>query len=248
MASLYDSERMADGYATARPPVHPQVIDIAHQRLGGDFDCALDVGCGSGLSTAPLSALARRVYGVEPSVPMLLRSARVAPRAHFAAACAEDLPFPGRCFDLLAAAGSLNYADLARFFPEARRVLRPRGGVLIYDFSQGSEFDDSPLLARWHDEFKRRYPSPPCPDIVPEQLPLAGHGFRLSWKEEFCIGIVMSEEAYLAYTLTETNVAAAPDDFALVRSWCADSLRPVFGGRSHEVLFRGYVAWAEKAE
>jgi predicted TPR repeat methyltransferase len=38
--------------------------------------------------------------------------------------------------DLIAAAGSLNYVALDRFFPEAARILAPNGLLLAYDFPQ----------------------------------------------------------------------------------------------------------------
>src|SRR5512138_2967890 len=117
MASVFGSERMAAGYAQARPAVHPRVVDRVVDRLGR---CrrALDVGCGTGLSAAPLSRLADEVIGIEPNEAMLRWSARVAPVAAFAAARAEALPVRSASVDVITAAGSLNYVDLATFAPE----------------------------------------------------------------------------------------------------------------------------------
>jgi predicted TPR repeat methyltransferase len=55
VTSVYDSERLAAGYAFDRPPVHEQILRSA--RLDRQADQALDVGCGAGLSTAALAHL-----------------------------------------------------------------------------------------------------------------------------------------------------------------------------------------------
>ena len=130
MASVYDSERLAVGYAFDRPPVHEQILRSA--RLARRADRALDVGCGAGLSTAALAPLARQVVGLEPVPAMLAHRRTVAPRARFVIGRAEWLPFPAESFDLVAAAGSLNYADLplaSRRDSAGAHTRRPRAGI-----------------------------------------------------------------------------------------------------------------------
>ena len=178
---------MAAGYATSRPPVHPRVIERA---LAGHapFQRALDIGCGAGVSTKALEGFAKSIVGLEPAVGML----RWAPSsAHFAAGCAEAIPFRDRSFDLITAAGSLNYADLDRFFSEAIRVLVPGGVLLVYDFSPGRTFRDTDGLDEWFDAFHRRYPPPAAEgrELNPEILGRIGRGFRLDHHEWFEIGI-----------------------------------------------------------
>ena len=59
MSSPFAGSRMAAGYASARPPVHPRVIDRVRAWLGTSrVGRAADVGCDAGLSTEPLVALA----------------------------------------------------------------------------------------------------------------------------------------------------------------------------------------------
>src|SRR6478752_3918231 len=133
---------MAAGYATSRPPVHPRVIERVYRELGRTtpFQRALDVGCGAGVSTRALTGFAQRCIGLEPAEAMLKWAAPLAPSAHFAVGTAEALPIGDRTVDLISAAGSLNYADLDLFFPEASRVLMPHGVLLVYDFTPGRSF------------------------------------------------------------------------------------------------------------
>jgi SAM-dependent methyltransferase len=81
--TVYDSPRMAAGYAFDRPPVHQHVVRAIgeHLRLTHRVTRALDIGCGAGLSTAALEPLARFVVGLEPVPTMLIHRRTVAPRA-----------------------------------------------------------------------------------------------------------------------------------------------------------------------
>jgi SAM-dependent methyltransferase len=246
MPNPFDANHMVAGYANSRPAVHAHSICRLRDWLGlnGPVDTALDVGCGAGLSTLALTRDAKRLIGLDPSTAMVGRARMVVPAACFTAAAAESLPVGDGTIDLMTAAGSLNWVDLTRFFPEVRRVLKVSGALAIYDFSAGREQRGDDRLEHWYDEFKRRYPSPPSQTIVPNALPLASHGLRLEHDESFTVGLVLDPAFYLEYVLTETNVASAvragvpPGE---IREWCSRTLSAAFPNRG-EVLFRAYLA------
>jgi SAM-dependent methyltransferase len=224
-------------------------MDLVEAALGraAKFGRALDIGCGAGLSTRALDRIAVRSVGIEPAVCMLQWHSEIAPGADFAAARAEALPFQAASFDLMAAAGSLNYVDLELFFAEARRVLMRGGMLVVYDFSPGSSFRDSNRLDDWFSAFVARYPWPPgeANEVSPEILTQLNCGFRLHSARRFVIPLELSFDFYVEYMMTETNVAWAIRNGAPeheIRSWCTQTLRPVFGLDAHDVLFRGYFA------
>jgi len=240
---------MIAGYAHWRPAVHPRIINLVRRRLriSGRVPLALDIGCGAGLSTAALEVLADRVIGIEPVSAMLTPAAEVAPLACFAAGRAEQLPIRSGLVDLATAAGSLNWADLSRFFPETRRVLRPSGRLVIYDFGMGRDFRGSAHLARWCEEFDRRYPPPPASELGPGSIHPEPYGIRITGQERFEVAIALTPEFYLEYALTETGVAAAIQrgtPASKIRAWCRRSLAAVFNDAVQEVLFRGYIIYA----
>jgi SAM-dependent methyltransferase len=245
MTSVYDSERLAAAYAFDRPPIHEQILRTA--RLDLQADRALDVGCGAGLSTAALAPLARQVIGMEPIPTMLAHRRTVAPDARFAIGQAERLPFAARSFDLVAAAGSLNYADLSSALAEIARVLTQDGAFLLYDFSVGRRSVNGDELAEWFASFEQRFPWPggwQALDV--RELPLVAHGLRLLDYADVEIRLPMALDAYLRYMLSEVNVDNAIARGACsaeeAREWCEATLKPVFAGSEVTVLIPGYVA------
>lgn len=238
---------MAAGYATCRPAVHPRVMEQVYRQLGRlePFERALDVGCGAGVSTAALNGFAHSCIGLEPAGAMLQCARPVAPFAEFIVGTAEAIPLRDRSVDLIVAAGSLNYAHLDLFFPEAARVSMPHGVLVVYDLSAGKSFAHAAGLDQWFSSFSRRYPPPAneARELSPEILAQLASGFRPDSHRRFEIGVRLTPAFYLDYIMTETNVAAAVRSGvprSEIRSWCAGTLAPVWNDSEHEVLFRGY--------
>ena len=244
MDNSFEQAGMAAGYAQFRPPVHRKILERA-LASGPAVPRALDVGCGAGLSTQALAGFADVAMGMEPVAAMLPN------RSNFFAGAAEAIPVRNASIDLITAAGSLNYANLNLFFPEAARILRAGGLLLVYDFEPGRSFCTSGNLDAWFRTFVERYPWPPheAAELNPEILREIAAGFRLKNHERFEIAIALDREFYLEYMLTETNVAFAQRrDIARpeIRSWCARTLDEFWHEGSREILFRGYFAYLSK--
>lgn len=249
MDNPFSDDLMAAGYAAARPPVHPQVITQLRGWLGGrHHEVALDLGCGAGLSTRPLRALASTCVGFDPAEAMVRTARRLRPDLSFVVAGAETMPFATGSVALVAAAGSLNYTrDLASVWPEVRRVLSADGCLAVYDFSPARSFADGADLDAWFDAFTRRHPYPASQAIPlsPAILAERASGFTVDRGEDFAIPITVTPEFFVDYMLTETNVQdAVRRGTALdaIRDWCATTVPVAFGGRERPVLFRGYLA------
>jgi SAM-dependent methyltransferase len=253
MDNPFATADMAAGYASARPPVHSHVLQHWREqaRHMGRVALAVDLGCGSGLSTRPLLPLATRCLGVEPAVAMLPHATRVAPGAWFAAASGEQLPLRMASVDLVVAAGSLNYVrDFERCVREVHRVLRRDGRLMAYDFATGRHAASGPWLNRWFDAFVTRYPRPTSEarPLDPDRLARLER-FRLTQSARVSLALPMTREAYAAYVLTETNVAASVrggTPLASVRAWIARTLGkawPDGTGGEQAIEFDAY--WAE---
>ena len=251
-ASIYNSERLATAYAFHRPPVHHGIIAALGKRLqfAGRPVRALDIGCGAGLSTAALEPLADFAVGLEPVEAMLTHRRSVAPHAGFVVGQAEQLPFAEQSFDLMTAAGALNYADLNRFLPEAARVLMPDGVLVIYDFSEGRRLRDDQRLENWYAEFKRRWVSPPGYAMDVQRLNYQTYGLQLTAYEELEVAVPMTLPSYLLYAMSETSIEQAiarGESEAAIREWCQATLAEIFNDDSREVLFDAYFACVRQA-
>ena len=110
------------------------VFPLTDQRI-------LDVGCGSGHVLAGLiewGASAKRLYGVDLVAERIEAARRRLPEADFRQANAETLDFDDACFDLVflfTVFTSILDETMARnVAQEVRRVLKPGGAVVWYDF------------------------------------------------------------------------------------------------------------------
>ena len=246
--NLFGTSDLASGYATSRPPVHPEIIRRFQQQSQAPlYSRALDIGCGAGLSTRALAPLTRHAIGLEPAESMLHQARRAGVTASLVTGRGEGLPFADRSIDFMTAAGSLNYTDgLQAFFGEARRVLAPQnGGMLVYDFSQGR----NSALENWVGDFMARYPKAKdnARPLDPETLRREAVGtFQLAWHERFRIPLLLDHNFYVDYMMTETNIAYAVRRGVAttqeIRSWCHRTLTPIFAGAKQEILFDGYMA------
>ncbi len=183
---------------------------------------ALDVGCGAGASTAALAPLARRRLGIDRFPAMVAAAVPTVPDAAFAVAGAESLPVAAGAIDLISATGSLEYTDVGAFVAEAERVLTRDGSIMVSNFSFGRP---DAARADWPDAFAARWPRRPVPAVTAATF--ADGPFRMVADERFVVALDLSLDAYLAYLMTESNVAravAAGTAAAEVRTWCADAL------------------------
>jgi SAM-dependent methyltransferase len=245
--ALFEHDRVAAGYASARPYLHPQVFAQARELAGlaGRARRALDVGCGTGLSSKALLDLAHEVVGIDASLPMLHRASR-APGVRYVASGAEALPFRERAFDLVVACGSIDWVDRARFMPRVAELVAGGGWLLSLDFGDTGRSPDVPGLDRWYDEvFLEEYPRPASSDpmITPDEA--ARHGFSAPLHRDFASACPFTAPRYAEFLMTESSVIAAVeygrDDEGRVRAWLEAELAPLFGGGERRVAFGGYI-------
>ena len=109
-------------------------------RAWGDGATILDLGCGpGGLAVELVARLPEvRIVGLDLSPSMIERAKRhesEGGRLRFIVGDAADLPFEAETFDVVVSTLSLHHwAEPAASLAEIRRVLRPGGFALLYDF------------------------------------------------------------------------------------------------------------------
>jgi trans-aconitate 3-methyltransferase len=129
-------------YAENRTGYHPNLYKIIldrHTSTGGQLTTLLDVGCGPGTATRALAPHFANAIGLDPSEGMI-NNARVLAGAtstsepiRFEIAAAEDLkPVEDSSVDLITASSAAHWFDMARFWPQAARVLKPGGTAALW--------------------------------------------------------------------------------------------------------------------
>lgn len=244
---LFEHDRVAAGYASARPLLHGEVFARVSALMGppAPLQRALDVGCGTGLSSVALRALAQEVTGVDAAVPML-RRARRAEHVHYLASSAEELPFRSGSFDLIAACGSIDWVDRSRFLPRAAELLVTGGWLIPLDFGDAGLSPEMPELERWHTEvFQKACPTPPTRDPLVTAGEAERLGFTAPADHEFVTHCSFTAARYSDFLMTESSVIAAveygkrsPEE---IRAWLEEELNPLFAGDPRRVAFTGYI-------
>ncbi|KAJ5119004.1 hypothetical protein N7526_010641 [Penicillium atrosanguineum] len=116
--SSYNKEQGTE-YAQLRPDYSPalyQVVLDQHKASGGQLDTLVDLGCGPGNVARSLGLHFAHAVGLDPSDGMI--------------ATARSLG--DNSVDLITAANSAHWFDMARFWPSAARVLKPGGSVVMW--------------------------------------------------------------------------------------------------------------------
>jgi ubiquinone/menaquinone biosynthesis C-methylase UbiE len=132
---LFGSDVRAHDWLSGRPFLGNQAF-LAGLLSGSERMRILDVGCGNGLLTKPLSSR-HLVYGVDFSSSMVRLA--IGNRAHAACSLAEQLPFPDASFDAVLCIETLQCIDDGlEALRQMARVLRPGGLFVLQTLNRAS--------------------------------------------------------------------------------------------------------------
>ena len=132
----------ADVYDAFRPRPPLALLDILTQLAQAPQPAlVVDLGSGTGLSTAIWASRAAEVVGVEPSADMRRQAeARIAGlpdvagrNVRYQAGYANATGLPDGCADIVTCSQSLHWMEPVSTFAEIARILRPGGVFAAYD-------------------------------------------------------------------------------------------------------------------
>lgn len=132
----------ADYYVRYRRGYREATVDAVASALGlAHDDVVIDLGCGTGLLTLPLARRVRLVIGVDPEADMLALARRrtdatLAAKVVWCVGTDGDLPalvnlVGAGSVGAVTVAQALHFMDYERLFGQARRLLRPGGGLAV---------------------------------------------------------------------------------------------------------------------
>jgi SAM-dependent methyltransferase len=151
------STRAVD-YAVYRPTYPPALIAYLAQ-LAPARDLAWDAGTGNGQAAVMFAAHFARVVATDAS-PEQIKRAQANPKVSYRVAREGDSGLEANSVDLATVAQALHWFDVARYYAEAQRVLKPRGVCAAWTYGMphiDPETDAawSPVHAR---EIERHWP------------------------------------------------------------------------------------------
>jgi ubiquinone/menaquinone biosynthesis C-methylase UbiE len=209
--NYFNSGEAAARYAHGRPDVHAKSIARIQSflGLGRKVDNALDIACGTGLSTRALLAIAENVYGTDSSPEML----RFAPRGEtirYALAPADRQPFPDHFFGIITVSSGVHWFDIDRFLAEARRLLKSHGWLVLYENYFDSAICVTDGFNEWcRDSHFQKFPTPPRNnryDWSDANLQKSGLHFVTELRSTYTIPL--TKQQLVLYLTTQSNVIA----------------------------------------
>lgn len=145
--NYFDSKTAAERYHHSRPAVHQELLEVIvdHYQLEVPVALALDVACGTGLSTLPLTEYAEQVVGMDVS-PDMLAQAKAHSRITYQQGRAEELSgFTEQSVDLITLSSGFHWLEAAR------RVRRPGGYIVLYNNAFKGQVAEpiNPAFRKW---------------------------------------------------------------------------------------------------
>ena len=119
-------------YAAFRPRYPDALFDFL-ARQAPALDEAWDAGTGSGQAALGLARHFKHVTATDAS-PAQIDQATRHPLVTYRVAPAEVSGLAGASVDLVTVAQAVHWFDRERFWPEVRRVLRPRGVIAVWTY------------------------------------------------------------------------------------------------------------------
>lgn len=225
----------AERYARGRPDVHGHSIELIRSflRLENKVEKALDIACGTGLSTKALLAIGEEVYGTDVS-PEMLYFAPHKDLIHYSLSPAEKQPFDDDTFDLITVSSGVHWFDIDTFLPEARRILKSRSWLVLYENYFNSAMEGVEGFKQWcTDVYLRQFPSPPRNNKyqwTDENLQPAGLHFVTELRSIYSIPFTRRQLAL--YLTTQSNIIAKVEGgkftYGEVQHWLYKELTPFF--------------------
>ena len=250
----FDSKRIAEGYVK-RPWLHKNVIEKLRKDLklsdSFRFKNGLDVGCGAGLSTKALRLICEKVTGTDISEAMVTVCKDLYDDTFsFYTAKAEETPVPDEKYDIVTAAGCINWIDEVKFMQRMKTVTSDNSIIVIYDFGITDTMKDNSDYTTWYrEEYLKKFPKPYRKENKWSQLDLI-EGFIMEKQSDYEMEYGFLLDEFIDFMMIQSNVnsriEAGDVSEVDVQLWMKESLDPVFTGKEKTLIFSGYSWYIRK--
>lgn len=251
----FNSKNTASRYAKGRPDFHETIITKVKEylKLNQNVNKALDVACGTGLSTKALLNIANEIYGTDISSEMIFNAPQNN-KIKYLLAQAEKQPFPDAYFEIITVCSGIHWFQIDLFLFEAKRLLHPKAWLIIYDNFFLSEMLGNYDFNHWYNEvFCIQFPPPQRNNNYNwTKENLKDKGFDYKFEDTFKNNVNFSLEQLILYFTTQSNITSYIDknqkSYTEIENWLKIQLKPFFKNQKEQTLFFGnWIKYLQKA-
>jgi ubiquinone/menaquinone biosynthesis C-methylase UbiE len=220
--------KVAGAYADFRPRYPESLFDYLASIVPPDsivWDCA----AGNGQASVDLAEKFARVIATDASAQQIREAVRH-PRIEYRVALAEESALPDASVGLVTVAQALHWFDLSKFYPEVKRVLKPRGAIAVWCYGinhvEGEEVDrlaqeyyGKTLDAYWPESRRKveaGYRILPFPF---HEMKTPSFPMEIQWTLDQLLGYYRTWSATSRYIAANGNDPTVPLGEALARVW-----------------------------
>lgn len=253
--NYFSPNTAAERYSKGRPNFHGNTINYIKDflKLDNKFNAALDIACGTGLSTQALLNIATHVYGTDSSQAML-DFALQKESINYRLAKAEEQPFEDDFFDIITVCSGVHWFDIDQFLLEANRLLKNKSWLVLYDNFFLGEMEGNIEFKDWyHLIYLKKFPAPVRNDTynwTNEQL--NDINFELIHEERFNNHVRFNQEELVMYFTTQSNIISVVENktttYEKAEIWLQAELSTFFP-RDNEpaiIYFENWVKYIQK--
>lgn len=255
--NYFSPKTVAERYSKGRPGFHGNTITHIRDYLHLDkkLNKALDIACGTGLSTKALLTIATDVYGTDISGEML-KLALQPGEINYSIAPAEQQPFADNTFDLITVSSGVHWFDIDRFLAEAYRLLKSKSWLVLYENHFIAEMTGYDGFGNWFlNDYLKKFPSPPRnnsydwtnENLIPRNLHFIA-------EEKFKNSVPLTKKQLACYFTTQSNIIAVAErnltTYEQVENWLDQELASFFDNDDtvRTINFGNWIKYIQRAD
>lgn len=251
--NYFETKNIAERYEKGRPYFHHNTIAKIKQylQLNQKLDRAIDIACGTGLSSKALLEISQQVFGTDIAQEMLAH-AHQHNRIHYKIAKAEQQPFEDNYFDIATVSSGVHWFDIDLFLLETNRILKPQTYLVIYENYFISEMKDVRAFSDWFPEvYCQKFPSPPRHNkYLWTNENIKSKNFRLATEDTFKNEIAFTIDQLILYFTTQSNITAQIENNATtyteVETWLHKELKQFFTTKTRKINYGNWIKYLQK--
>jgi len=258
MENYFKPETAANRYKLGRPYYHANTVAKIkeHLKITSPLGLAVDMACGTGLSTIVLPEIAKKIIGVDSSESML----NLAPQAKgisYVQGYAEKIPIPENMADIITVASGVHWFNTELFLMEATRVLKNEGWLVIYENYFTSKLiinhtgHNSAEFEQWFkNSYLQKFQTPKRNRYNWEDSSLKQFSFSVNHYDQFENIITFSKQELINYLITQSNVISNVEngnyEIEEVTEWLETELVGFFDTEKLDFVFGNWILYLRK--